>query len=96
MLDPVNKVDSRLDVLIADGVVARIGQNLDAGEGARIIEAEGQVVAPGFVDMHVHLREPGRADEETVESGCLAAVAGGSPQSQPCPIPTLSPIIRPR
>ncbi len=77
IIDPANKVDARLDLLVADGVVAALGKGLDAPEDARIIDAAGKVVAPGLIDMHVHLREPGREDEETVETGCLAAAAGG-------------------
>ncbi|MCE5271290.1 dihydroorotase [bacterium] len=77
VIDPVNKVDARLDLLVAEGKVAALGQSLDAPEGVRVVEAAGKVVAPGLIDMHVHLREPGREDEETVETGCLAAVAGG-------------------
>lgn len=77
VVDPVNKIDARLDLLVAEGKVAALGQSLDAPEGVRVVEAAGKVVAPGLIDMHVHLREPGREDEETVETGCLAAVAGG-------------------
>ncbi|OGG05773.1 MAG: dihydroorotase [Candidatus Glassbacteria bacterium RIFCSPLOWO2_12_FULL_58_11] len=78
LLDPKNKVDGQFDLLIENGKVAQVGRNLpDGGGGARILEAKGKTVVPGLIDMHVHLREPGRPDEETVESGCRAAVAGG-------------------
>ncbi|MGW6378327.1 dihydroorotase [Rhodococcus sp. NPDC055112] len=65
------------DVLISDGEIRGIGAGLDAPEGAEIIEAAGQVLLPGFVDLHTHLREPGREDTETIESGSSAAALGG-------------------
>jgi dihydroorotase len=66
------------DVLIADGVVIAVGANAaaDAG-GAEVIDAAGLVLLPGFVDLHTHLREPGREDAETVRSGSAAAALGG-------------------
>ena len=77
LIDPKNKIDEKLDLLLADGKVAEIGKDLKAGKNIAVLDAGGKVVVPGLVDMHVHLREPGREDEETVESGCLAAAAGG-------------------
>jgi dihydroorotase len=65
------------DVLISDGEIRGIGAGLDAPEGAEVIEAAGQVLLPGFVDLHTHLREPGREDTETIESGSSAAALGG-------------------
>jgi dihydroorotase len=76
VLDPVEKVDAMLDVRIDDGVVAAIGERLDAN-GHRVVPADGLVLAPAFVDPHVHLRTPGREDEEDVASGTAAAAAGG-------------------
>ena len=64
------------DVLIADGRIAGLGAGLDAA-GARIIDAAGQILLPGLVDLHTHLREPGREDAETVETGSRAAARGG-------------------
>ncbi|MEV7557160.1 dihydroorotase [Streptomyces sp. NPDC089795] len=64
------------DVLIDGETIAEVGQNLSA-EGATVIEAEGQVLLPGLVDLHTHLREPGREDSETVLTGTRAAAAGG-------------------
>ncbi len=66
-----------VDLLLADGVVAEIGRRLDAPAGAQVIDAGGLVALPGFVDLHTHLREPGREDAETVESGTRAAALGG-------------------
>lgn len=64
------------DLLLADGVVARVGTDLDPA-GAEVVDAEGLVALPGLVDLHTHLREPGREDAETVESGTQAAALGG-------------------
>lgn len=67
----------QVDVLVRDGVIAEIGPDLTAGENAEIIEAAGQILLPGFVDLHTHLREPGREDTETIETGSAAAALGG-------------------
>jgi len=77
VVDPANGVDEIRDVLIVDGLISRVERNIAPGAGATVIECDGLVVAPGFVDMHVHLREPGREDKETIESGGKAAAAGG-------------------
>ncbi|MDI2126426.1 dihydroorotase [Yinghuangia seranimata] len=65
------------DVLVSDGRVAGLGTGLTAPEGAQVIEADGHVLLPGLVDLHTHLREPGREDAETVETGTRAAALGG-------------------
>jgi dihydroorotase len=65
------------DVRILDGVVAEVGPNLSASAGALVLDSEGCVVAPGLVDIHVHFREPGREDAETIETGARAAALGG-------------------
>ncbi|HEX3946137.1 MAG TPA: amidohydrolase family protein, partial [Acidimicrobiales bacterium] len=67
----------RADVLIADGVVRAVGQDLDVPSGARVLEAAGCLVGPGLVDLHTHLRQPGREEAETVETGARAAALGG-------------------
>ncbi len=77
VIDPANGVDGVMDVLLRDGMIAEIGQGLSAPGGARTIEAAGLVVAPGLVDLHAHLREPGFEYKETIESGTRAAAAGG-------------------
>lgn len=77
VVDPSQKLDKKADVLIADGTIAKIGANLTPGAKDKVYDAGGLIVAPGLIDMHVHLREPGREDEETVESGTMAAAAGG-------------------
>jgi len=65
------------DVLLADGVIAEMGPSLDGSADAQVIEANGSILLPGFVDLHTHLREPGREDAETIESGSAAAALGG-------------------
>jgi dihydroorotase len=76
VLDPANAVDTVADVLIEDGRVAQVGPSLST-DGARVIDATGLVVAPGFVDLHTHLREPGFEYKESIETGTLAAARGG-------------------
>jgi dihydroorotase len=76
VLDPVAGVDAVLDVRVDGGTIAQLGADLDAN-GHRVVDAAGLVLAPAFVDPHVHLRTPGREDEETIASGTDAAAAGG-------------------
>jgi dihydroorotase len=76
LVDPVQGIDASRDVLIDNGFVVRIGEHLDDA-GARVVDASGAIVAPGFIDMHVHLREPGQTHKETIATGTAAAVAGG-------------------
>ncbi len=76
VLDPVEGVDAVMDVRVDDGVITALGANLDANSH-KVIEAGGLLLAPAFVDPHVHLRTPGREDEETIASGTAAAAAGG-------------------
>jgi len=76
VLDPVEGIDAIVDVRIDGGTVAQLGANLETNEH-RVVEGAGLVLAPAFVDPHVHLRVPGREDEETIASGTAAAAAGG-------------------
>ncbi len=76
LIDPAQRIDALRDLLIENGVVVAIGEHLTAAD-ARIVEAAGAFVAPGFIDMHVHLREPGQTRKETIATGAAAAVAGG-------------------
>ena len=76
VLDPAEGMDTKVDVKIDEGKVAELGSNLPAN-GHRVLDGEGLVLAPAFVDPHVHLRTPGREDEETIASGTQAAAAGG-------------------
>jgi len=88
IIDPASRHDAVADILIKDSYIVRIGQNLHA-IAATLFDAAGLVVAPGFIDMHVHLREPGFEHAETIETGARAAAAGGftsicaMPNSQP-------------
>ena len=89
VIDPASGLDSVCDVLIDTGRIAAVGPNLDIG-GAEEFDATGLVVAPGFIDMHVHLREPGFEYAETIETGSRAAAAGGF--TSICPMPNTSPV----
>jgi dihydroorotase len=75
VLDPSQKLNKRVDLLLRDGKVAGIGDNL--GPAEKVIDATGCLVTPGLIDIHVHFREPGDEEEETIASGAAAAVAGG-------------------
>lgn len=77
VVDPESGVDAQLDVLVAKGKVAEVGTGLAPGKNSRVVDAGGMLVLPGFVDLHAHLRTPGREDEEDIGSGTLAAAAGG-------------------
>ena len=76
VVDPSSGTDKRLDVLIEKGKITQIKPKISAS-GAKLIDASGLIVAPGFIDMHVHLREPGQEDKETIATGALAAARGG-------------------
>ncbi len=90
VIDPSQDHDAVADVLIVDGSIAAVGKKLAAPDGAETFDAKGKVVAPGLVDLHVHLREPGREDAETVASGALAAAAGGF--TSVCAMPNTDPV----
>ena len=90
VIDPASGHDGVADVWIEDGVIKGIGTNLTATVGAEVIDATGLIVAPGFIDMHVHLREPGFEHAETIESGSRAAAAGGF--TSVCPMPNTKPV----
>jgi dihydroorotase len=76
VVDPASSVDAVQDVLLAGDRIERVGANLTAAD-ATVVDAAGKIVCPGFVDIHVHLREPGQEYKETVATGTRAAVAGG-------------------
>src|SRR3982750_4589420 len=78
LIDPSQGVNTGRNLLIEDGRVAGLlDRSADVPEGAEVLDATGLIVAPGFIDMHVHLREPGQEYKETIASGAAAAVAGG-------------------
>jgi len=89
VVDPARRLDAPRDVLLEDGRVARVEKSLSR-RGAEVIEAEGLVVCPGFIDLHVHLREPGREDKETIATGTRAAAAGGF--TAVCAMPNTAPV----
>ena len=76
-MDPGSGLDTVCDVALQDGRVAAIGTGLDTSVADRVIDAEGLLVCPGLIDPHVHLREPGQPERETIATGAAAAVAGG-------------------
>jgi dihydroorotase len=77
VVDPSQGLDGRADMILDDGVVAAIGSDLERPEDALVVDASKLVVAPGFIDLHVHFREPGDEHKETIATGARAAVAGG-------------------
>jgi dihydroorotase len=76
VIDPSSGLDAVRDVLIENRFITQIAEHIDPGD-ARVIDATDCIVAPGFIDMHVHLREPGQTHKETIATGSAAAVAGG-------------------
>ncbi|MDE6373884.1 MAG: amidohydrolase family protein, partial [Clostridia bacterium] len=80
----------KLDILIEDGKIVKLADNIKADKDCKVIKAAGKTVIAGIVDMHVHLREPGFEGKEDIESGCKAAVAGGV--TQLCCMPNTDPV----
>ena len=76
VIDPLNGLDGIMDVKIKDGKIEKVARSL-SDDVDEVLNASGKITAPGFIDMHVHLREPGREDEETILTGTKAAVRGG-------------------
>lgn len=89
IIDPASKTDKVADLLLENGLVAGINSNIPSDKADEVIDAAGKVVCPGFIDLHVHLREPGFEGKETIESGCKAAAAGGF--TTICPMPNTNP-----
>jgi dihydroorotase len=90
VIDPSRGIDDKQDLLLADGRVAEVGRRLQVPRGVEVVEVAGLTVSPGLIDLHVHLREPGREDKETIASGTRAAAAGGF--TAVCAMPNSEPV----
>ncbi|HEX7580357.1 MAG TPA: dihydroorotase, partial [Thermoanaerobaculia bacterium] len=91
VIDPSRGIDQFLDVLLRDGIVAAVDERIAPPKGAEVVDASGLVVAPGFVDLHTHLREPGYEYKETIATGTAAAAAGG--YTTVCAMANTDPVI---
>jgi dihydroorotase len=91
LVDPASNRDEVVDIQLNDGRIERIGATLSPSKGYEEIDLRGKIIAPGFIDMHVHLREPGFEHKETIESGCASAAAGGF--TAVCCMPNTNPAI---
>lgn len=91
VIDPASKVNAPMDVLLRDGRVAELAPPNKIRGADEVFDARGLVVAPGFIDLHVHLREPGQSYKETIASGTAAAAAGGF--TSVCCMPNTSPVV---
>lgn len=91
VIDPVSSFDKVADIAIADGIVAAVGEKLDRAHADRVIDGAGCIASPGLIDPHVHLREPGGEEAETIATGTAAAVAGGF--TTVCCMPNTTPAI---
>jgi len=91
VVDPSQKMDASLDVLLVDGRVAAVGSDVGASEDTEVVDCAGLVVTPGLIDVHVHLREPGEEHKETIATGAASAAAGGF--TAVCAMPNTDPPI---
>ena len=89
VISPEDQLDGEFDVLLEDGVIRQVAPHISL-VADEVLEAAGKVVSPGFVDLHVHLREPGGEISETLETGLAAAVAGGF--TAVCSMPNTKPV----
>ena len=90
VIDPSRGTDDVADVLLRDGRIEAVGRNIPAEQGVSVLDAAGKVVAPGLIDIHVHLREPGFEHAETIATGAMAAAAGGF--TAVCAMPNTDPV----
>lgn len=91
LLDPVSGKDESKEILIVDGRIESMKDKISADSSSKVIDLKGKIIAPGFIDMHVHLREPGFEHKETIETGCLSAAYGGF--TAVCCMPNTNPAI---
>ncbi|PKL94097.1 MAG: dihydroorotase [Gemmatimonadetes bacterium HGW-Gemmatimonadetes-1] len=91
IIDPSQQLDAVQDLYLRDGVIVASGRDLGTPDDARVIDAAGLVLAPGLVDVHVHLREPGQEERETIATGAASAAAGGF--TAICAMPNTDPVI---
>ncbi|MCI8410533.1 MAG: dihydroorotase [Lachnospiraceae bacterium] len=91
ILDPSTNMDETADICIEDGIIAKIGKNIEEKDVDEVILAEGKYVMPGFIDLHVHFREPGFEYKETIQTGAMAAARGG--YTSVAPMPNTKPVI---
>src|SRR3989338_8369708 len=90
IIDPVSGKDDTLDILIVDGRIEKIAKNISTDRSFQVMDLKGKIVTPGFIDMHVHLRQPGFEHKETIETGLRAAVKGGF--TGVCPMANTQPV----
>jgi dihydroorotase len=90
VIDPSSATDGVMDLLVQDGAIEALGRGLGKPDGAEVIDCAGAVVSPGLIDVHCHLREPGREDVETIATGARAAAAGGF--TAVCAMPNTEPV----
>jgi len=91
VIDPASRTDAKLDILISDDMIAEIAPQIDVSDDAGVIDAMGCLVLPGLIDIHVHFREPGREDVETIIGGSRVAAKGGF--TSVCTMPNTNPVI---
>jgi dihydroorotase len=91
LIDPASNRDEVVDIQITDGRIDRVGTSIPVPQGYKQVDLKGKIVAPGLIDMHVHLREPGYEHKETIETGCASAAAGGF--TAVCCMPNTNPAI---
>ena len=91
IIDPGQGKDTVADIIIVDGIIERVGASLSSDPSFEVLDLNHKIIAPGFIDMHVHLREPGFEHKETIKTGCASAAAGGF--TAVCCMPNTNPTI---